>query len=142
MAALTQNRMGRRQALDVVGLPLKAAKKAWIDGSCCADTSDGTVTPMASGSTTLIRIGRFAAAVDNSAGTASTTVLVALDHEVVAEWYDNATGANAVLATDLFNDVYGLDDHTVTKASSGNSKVGRVWAVDAIKGVLIESYTL
>jgi hypothetical protein len=34
------------------------------------------------------------------------------------------------------------DDHTVTLSNSGTSKAGRVWGVDAVKGVLVESYTL
>src|SRR5258707_240669 len=127
MAALTANRMGIYVTLKEIPLSLAGSQKAWVGGSACGDKSNGTVTPMAAGSTTLICIGEFAQQRDNSASTATTKVLVSLDREVKARWYDNATGANKVLASDLFNDVYGLDDHTVTKASSSNSVVGRVW---------------
>jgi hypothetical protein len=141
MGALAAGRAPITAALNVISLPLDGSQKATQGGAACGDTSTGGVKPMQA-STTLVRIGTFEQSVDNSASTAATTVLVKLEKEVLATWFDNATGANKVLASDLFNDVYGLDDHTVTKASSGNSKVGRVWAVDATKGVLVESYTL
>ena len=141
MAALTQARMLRTQALNTIPLPLAGSTSVFQGGMACADTSNGTVTKGGS-STTLVRIGTFAQTLDNSGSTATTQVMVALEREVFATWFDNATGGNAVLSTDLFNDVYALDDHTVTKASSGNSKVGRVWAVDTVKGVLVEAYTL
>ena len=141
MGALTQARMGIKQTLDSVSLPLDSAQKAFIGGIACGDTSNGSVKP-AQASTTLIRIGEFEQNVDNSAGTTAVQVLVKLERTVHGRWYDNATGSNKVLATSLFSDVYMADDHTVTLNSSGNSKAGRVWAVDAVKGVLVEAYTL
>jgi hypothetical protein len=142
MGALAQARSGIKTILSGdIPLPLDGSQKAFIGGIACGDSSTGGVKP-GQASTTLLRIGEFAQTIDNSASTAQITVMVSLDHEVFARWYDNATGANKVLVTDLFNDVYMLDDHTVTKASSGNSKAGRVWGVDTLKGVLVESQTL
>ena len=142
MAALTAARQGwKSETLFAISLPLDPSQKVFRGGIACGDSSTGGVKP-AQASTTLLRIGEFLQDYDNSAGTGTVNVMVELEREVTASWYDNATGANKVLASDLFNDVYMLDDHTVTKASSGNSKGGRVWAVDTIKGVLVESYTL
>lgn len=142
MSALTQARMSEEFQFSSIALPLAASQSVFQGGIACADTTTGTVKKGAAANANLLKIGEFAETYDNSAGTASVQVLVRLDHEVTAYFYDNATGANAVTATDLFTDVYILDDHTVTKASSGNSKAGRVWAVDAVKGVAVESYTL
>lgn len=142
MAALTQARMSRVTTLSTVSLPGAASTKFYQGGMACADTSTGTVKNGAASNANLLRIGKFVETVDNSGSTATCQVTVELEHEVVATWYDNATGANAVAAANLFSDVYILDDHTVTTASSGNSKAGRVWAVDSNFGVLVESYTL
>lgn len=142
MSALTKARMIRETRFKNIALPLAASQSVFQGGIACGDTSTGTVKKGAAGSTTLVRIGEFTENCDNSASTASTNVVVSLEKEIVARWYDNATGGNAVTASDLFNDAYILDDHTVTKASSGNSKAGRVWAVDSVKGVAVEAYTL
>ena len=142
MAALTQARMPIETRLNTVALPLAASATAWQGGMACADTSAGTVKPGAASNANLLRIGLFAESIDNSASTATTQILVKLDHEVVVQWFDNATGGNAVTSSNLFADVYILDDHTVTTSSSGNSKAGRVWAVDSVKGVAVETYTL
>ncbi|SRR5216684_1629859 len=142
MAALTTKRQTRETRAKHIPLPLAAGQTVYQGGIACGDTSTGTVKKGASGSTTLLRIGEFDENLDNSVPTTTTNVLVNLDHEIVIRWYDNATGANAVAASTLFNDVYILDDHTVTTASSGNSKAGRVWMVDSTNGVGVEMYTL
>lgn len=142
MSALTQARMGIEQTIKNFSFPLAGSVKAWQGGMACADTSAGVVTPGVAGSTTLLRIGEFAESIDNSASTATAKVLVFLDKEIVVRWFDNSTGGSAVTAANLFSDVYIADDHTVTTTSSGNSKAGRVWAVDSLKGVAVEAYTL
>jgi hypothetical protein len=122
-----------------IPLPLAAAATAWQGGIACLDTSAQDVTPGAAGSTTLIKVGEFAESFDNSAGTATTTVMVSLDRELVLRWYDSVTGGNAVTASNLFSVCYIADDHTATMSSASNSKLGRVWAVDAVKGIGVES---
>lgn len=141
MAALANPRLPRLVKLSVIPLPLDASQKATQGGAACGDKSTGGVKP-AQASTTLISLGSFEESIDNSSGTTTVTVLVNLQKEVTASWQDNATGANKVLASDLFNDVYWQDDHTVTKATSGNSVAGRVLGVDTLKGVLVEFYSL
>lgn len=138
MAALTQARMTRETRAKHMSLPLAAGQKVWQGGIACWDTSTGTVKKGAA-STTLVKIGQFDDSIDNSAGTGSVFINVNLDRELVAQWYDNATGANAVAAANQGSDVYIQDDHTVTTASAGNSKAGRVWAVDTVKGVLVQN---
>lgn len=142
MANLTQGRGTRETRAKTIALPLAAGQKVWQGGIACADTSTATVKKGASGNANLLRIGEFAESVDNTTGGVSVNVLVSLDHEIVFRSYDNDTGGNAVTASNLFNDVYILDDHTVTTVSSGNSKAGRVWSVDSINGVGVEMYTL
>lgn len=141
MAALTQARMGIETRIKTAAFPLDAAQKAWTGGIACGDTATGGVKP-AQGIATLLRLGEFQQNLDNSAGTTQVNVLVSLDKEVVARWYDNSTGAAKVLAANVFSDVFMADDHTITVTAGTNSKAGRCWGVDAIKGVLVEAYTL
>jgi hypothetical protein len=118
-----------------------AAVRVWQGARMCFDSNANVVTIQAAGNANLTPCGIAAETVDNSAGSSGGAYcLVELDHEIVGQWLDNATGGAAVTA--LFTDAYGLDDHTVTNSSSGNSKAGRVLKLDPIKGVLVESYTL
>lgn len=141
MAALTQPRMSSEVRINYYLLPLAAAQKVFRGGRACGDTSTGFCKKAAAGNANLLSIGEFAEDVDNTSGAdGALQVNVKFDREIVAKWYDNATGANAVASSALFSDgAYWLDDHTVTTASSGNSKAGRVWGVDSVRGVLIEA---
>jgi len=140
MAALTTKRMTRSDAFRTISLPL-AAQAVFQGGIACYDTSAyGSVKKGASGSQTLVKIGEFAENADNTAA-GSPRVLVKLDKELFGQWYDNATGAAAVTAAAIFNLAYILDDHTVTITAGTNSCAGRIWDVDAIKGVLVEKAT-
>jgi hypothetical protein len=143
MGALTQARMTSVKTIFSAAFRM-AAVKAYQGGMACADTSAHVVTNGAAGNANLVRLGTFMETVDNSGGSSgSTTIMVQLDREIVCGAYDSATGANAVTtANSLFADVYILDDHTVTTASSGNSKAGRCFGTDADGLVLVESYTL
>jgi hypothetical protein len=134
--------MVREDTLKTLALPLAASQKVFQGGIACADTSTNTVKKGASGNSNLKKIGEFAENADNSSGTGSLNVLVNLDHEIVVRWYDNATGGNAITISNFFADVYVLDDHTVTTSSGSNSKAGRVWAVDTIKGVAVQATDL
>jgi hypothetical protein len=141
MAALTDKRMTRETRFKNKAFPLDASTKVFQGGIACGDTSTGNVTKGQAG-TSLIKIGEFVESVDNSAGGAGAlSALVSLDREIVARWYDNDTGT-PVTAAEVFSDCYVLDDHTVTGSSTGNSKAGRVWAVDSVKGVLVEAFSL
>ena len=142
MAALTQSRMVSFDTIKSKLLPIPAGVKVYAGGMACIDVSAGYCKPGASANANLKRVGVFDKDVDNSGGGSAVLVPVTLDSEIVVQWFDNATGANKVLATDLFSDVYIQDDHTVTKNNSGTSKAGRVWAVDALKGVAVEATDL
>lgn len=137
MAALSAARQLESKTIKAKMFPLAGSSKCFRGGMACADTSNGTVVS-GKASTTLIPVGLFEADVDNSGSTATQLVQVRLDREINAVWFDNATGANKVLAANLFSNVYVLDDHTVTLASSGNSLAGRVWEVDSVLGVLVQ----
>jgi hypothetical protein len=139
MAALTQARMTRTSTLSTVSLPLAASTAVYQGGMACYDTSAHVVTKGAAANANLVPIGYFNENVDNSASTATTFATVNLFHEITVSYWDNATGGNAVSASNLFTQVYILDDHTVTTSSSGNSKAGRVWGVDSANGVAIEA---
>ncbi len=140
MSALGQARVPTPVTLGTIPLPLKTLLIAYSGGMACIDSADGCVKPGVSGITTLTRVGNFAESVDNSANTGSANVLVKLDKEIKAQWYDNATGGAAVVT--LFTSAYVLDDHTVTATQGSNSVAGRVWAIDTVKGVLIETTNL
>jgi hypothetical protein len=104
-------------------------------GLACIDTSTGLV---AKGfvSTTLVPIGKF---VEDSAAAANKVVLVELFREIEAMWFVNDGGA-AVVAADIGGLAYILDDQTVSNTDATNTKsvAGRVWAIDTVKGVLVE----
>ena len=137
MGALTQafQPYGAPTTLKNIHLPLATNQTAWQGGRAAIDTSTGTVKACASGNTNLVPIGDFTESLTTTS--AAGTIGVALDHEIVCRWWDNVTGGNAV--TTLFTTCYMLDDHTVTNSASGNAAAGRVWALDATKGVLVEN---
>lgn len=140
MGALTSPRTARFTTIKSTMLPLGSGLKAYAGARAYADTVAATVKPGVSGNANLQPIGIFDQTVDNTAGTGTQLVQVTLDKEITVQWLDNATGGNAVAASNLFQDVYCLDDHTVTTSSSGNSKAGRVWALDNLRGVAVQAY--
>jgi hypothetical protein len=139
MASLTQPRLPKETRYKNIALPLGAGLTAWQGGIACLDTAANVCKPGASGNANLIKVGEFLESNNNSAGTGSSYVMVSLDVEIVLKWYDNATGAGNVTSSYLFDDVYVNDDHSVTTTSSGNSEAGRVWALDPIYGVAVQS---
>jgi hypothetical protein len=126
-------------AMTYLLLPLDSGQTAvYKGGRACGDTATGTVKKAVAGVSTLLSLGEFAETI--TAPVTNQLVNVRLDHEVWAYWYDNATGGNAIVASQLFTEgAYWLDDHTVTASSSGNSVAGRIWGVDPVRGVLIEA---
>ena len=135
MSALTQARFGQFSTYDVVPLPLASGEKVFRNGIACIDTSAHLAKNGASGNANLIPVGEWLDSYDNSAGTGTVQVMCRLYQEITVRWYASDTGGNAVTSSNLYSDVYILDDQTVTTSSSGNSKAGKVWAVDAVKGV-------
>jgi hypothetical protein len=140
MAALTGPRQPFELTLKNIALPL-AAQVVWQGGRACIDTSTGTVKKAAAANANLLSIGEFAESLDNT-GALAPYVMVNLDREIKVRCYDSVTGANAVTISNLGSDCYLFDDHTVTMASSGNSKAGRVWGVHPVNGPMIQSEIL
>lgn len=131
MAALTGPRSTWTRALSAVTLSLPTGYKAYEGGTACLDTaSAGSVYPGASGTSTLIPIGKFLTTVDNSAGSAAVGVQVKLDVEIVCRNYDSVTGSGAVTISNQLQEVYIASDHEVTTTSTSNGKAGRVWDVN------------
>lgn len=134
MAALAKSRMMRFKKY--TNLLLDAKNEAVFKGGvACFDTSTGLVAK-AFVSTTLIPIGTFN---DDSAAAAGKKVIVNLFREIEAAWFVNDGGA-AVVAADIGGLAYLLDDQTVSNTDATNTKsvLGRVWAIDTVKGVLVE----
>jgi hypothetical protein len=97
------------------------------------DTATGLLIKGAA-STTFVPIGHVIESKTLGAGGGS--VYVKLFREVVGYWYANGTDA----VTGVGGLAYVLDDQTVNVDDNTNtlSVLGRVWALDAIKGVLVE----
>lgn len=123
-------------------LPLAVGQSVEVNDIAYVDSADQTAKQGAASNATLLRVGTFDQKVDNSAGSAPILTNVTFEREVVATWIPSVTGANAVTSGNLFGDCYVAGNNLVTKSSSGNSKAGRVWAVDSVLGALVESYTL
>lgn len=136
MTALADKRLQRPFKFSAIEM-LGKTEQVYQGGRACLDTSTNLVAK-AFASTTLIPIGVFT---ENQNTPASGTVHVTLDREVVARWYANSASTDAITVTELLKDVYLADDQTVAKtsASSTRSVAGRVWKVDSVKGVLVET---
>lgn len=135
MTALANERQSREKKFTYMQFPLAVGNKAYKNGNAAIDLSTGKCEP-AHPETDLFGIGKFAETVD--ATLAEALVNVNLQREVTAEWWENDTDGTPVTAAMLCALCYLLDDQTVTSDPSGASVAGRVWAVDSVKGVLVE----
>lgn len=104
----------------------------------CVDTATGLLRP-GTASTTLIPIGYFTG---SGTGDGTTKVRVELFREVQLHRWDNDDGGTPVVAGDLMQPCYILDDRTVSGSdgTGTRSTAGRVWAVTSL-GVLVEMQT-
>jgi len=75
---------------------------------------------------------------DVDATSADKNIQVNFIEEETWIWWDNGTGADAIAATDSGKMAYAFDDHTASILATGKSVLGRIRAVDTIKGVAIE----
>ena len=137
MSALTGPRWAANKTIRSKQFPLKGSATAYQGGMVAADTSNGWVSPATNAANQFV-IGQFAETNNNSASTATSYVNVELSREIDCYWYDNATGAGAVVAGNLFAQVYIQDDHTVTTTAGAGIVAGRVWELDSLLGVLIQ----
>jgi len=136
VTALADKRFQRPFKFSAIELPGKT-EQVWQGGRACVDTTAGLVAK-GFASATLIPIGVFTESQSTPSG---GTVHVALDREVIARWYVNSASTDQITAADLLKDVYAVDDQTVAKTSGSSTRsiAGRVWKVDSVKGVLVET---
>jgi hypothetical protein len=135
MAALTTKRPNKVKVFTSIELP-GTAQAVWEGGVACWDTSTNRVAKAAV-STTMIPIGTF---VDSKTITSGgDPVLVQLFRELNAIWLANFAGD---LVTGPGVLCYLRDDQSVSISDATNtlSVAGRVWAVDTVKGVLVEPH--
>lgn len=134
MTALVQSKMSLTERWTYKEFPLAVGNKAFKNGMCAIDLSTGKVEPAHVESDLLI-IGRFAE--DMDATLIERSVNVNLGIEIEVEWWANDTGSPVTAA--MFGTLcYALDDQTVTSDPSGKSIAGRVWGVDAVRGVAVQ----
>lgn len=134
MTALARERQSSHERWTYHLLPLMAGYKAYKGARAGIDLATGKVRPMAAGQG-LIHIGQFARTID--ATSAEKPVNVNLGMEVEVDWLENDT-VSPVLVTSRGQLCYFLDDQTVTAASAGNAVAGRVWDVEAGRGVAVQ----
>lgn len=133
-APLVKSRPLRREKWKYKQFTLKAAQTAFKGGLAAVQQSDAKCYAGAL-TTGLITIGYFA---EDKTSSADTLVNVELAKEIEIVWFNNSTSGDAVAATDFGKVCYLTDDNKVTITSSGASKAGIVWAVDATLGVAVE----
>jgi len=97
------------------------------------DTSTGLLTKGAV-SVTLRPIGYFEA---DGTGDGTTEFRVRLFDDIRIHWWENDAGT-PIVAADIGTVCHILDERTVSGDPTARSAAGRVWAVDATKGVAVE----
>jgi hypothetical protein len=132
LAAKRAVRTFKFKSIELVG----KVEQVYQGGRACFDTSTGLVAK-AFTSTTLVPIGQY---VEDQLTVSGQKVLVELDQEVTARWYANSASTDQIVAATVGSDCYLVDDQTVAKtsATSTRSVAGRVWAIDSVKGVLVQ----
>lgn len=114
--------------------PLAVGNKGWKNGMAVIDLSTGKCEPGHIESD-LFYLGKFDETID--ATLAETLINVNLGIEIEIEWWANDS-VSPVVASSLCSLAYILDDQTVSSDGSGRSVAGRIWGVDALKGVAIQ----
>jgi hypothetical protein len=140
MAALTTATVRPEVLWDYKQFTLAAGNKCFQGGAIFFNPATGKCVSGANvAAAGLLFLGVATENVD--ATLADLLVNVNLIDELALRWWDNGAGADAVASTDAGSDCYALDDHSVSILAAGKSRLGRAWAVDAIKGVLVEKRT-
>ena len=141
MSALADKRQSQSKSIKKLSMTLTSGKVAYQGGLACIALGTSKVVPGVSGGN-IAPIGTFLE--NKDATSAAKVVQVELFREIWPEWWDNATSTDAVAAsTDIGKVCYLFDDHTVTinpTVAAGRVPFGRVWAVDSLKGVLVEPF--
>jgi hypothetical protein len=105
-------------------------------GLACLDRSTGLVKK-ATVDTDLIPIGLY---LENVTVTGNAAVEIELFEVHYGVWMANATAGDAVVAANVGNLAYLLDDQTVANNDATNTRsvAGVIWKLDSARGVLVE----
>jgi hypothetical protein len=135
MTALTAQRARNFDTRKHQTFTLKSGTKAYKGAAICLELATAKVVP-ASSAVGLVYLGIADDTVDATGGDQELSVdLIA---EFVGSWFVNATGGDAIAATDVGKICYFLDDQTVTISALGRPVAGRVLKVSTAKGVLVQ----
>lgn len=134
MTALADNRMGSEFRIRYRQMTLASGKVAYQNAAAFLDPTSNTVQP-ASSKTGLIYLGLFTEKVD--ATSAALPVNVDFIEEIVCKRFVNDTGS-PIASTDVGQIAYFVDDQTVSISGAGRTVAGRIWDVDATKGVAVQ----
>jgi hypothetical protein len=136
MTALAARRAVRVKKFINRDLPATASDTYYQGALVGFDTSTGLIV-VGGANTTLIPVGLVKE--NTTIGSGGGNVPVEMFEEVTAVWFANSSG-DAVTASEIGGICYIEDDQTVAKTDATNtlSVAGRVWDVDATKGVLVQ----
>lgn len=133
MTALIQGKQSSFEKWGQKQFTLASGLKAFKNGVAAIKLGTGTVVPGALEPDLLV-IGKFVEDMDATAG----AKLVNVDLDAVnIDWLANS-GSSPVASTDFGSLCWLVDDQTVSIAPGGGSVAGRVWGVDALKGVAVQ----
>lgn len=130
--ALSDKRQLRHEVLAGADLTLATPNVAYQGGIATLDLSTGKVEP-GHVEADLLFLGHFSKNADATA--ADVTCHVRFLTEVRATWYKNDTTDPVTVVGAL---CYIFDDETVSSNAVGTSVAGRVWKIDATRGVLVQ----
>ena len=137
MTATTGERFFKQESWQRRELTLASGYKANKGALAALDLSIGKVRPAAASVGLLVVIGTFAANVDATSG--DKKVDIDFHREFQPRRFINSV-VSPVAATDVGKFAYIEDDQTVSLVPAAGAPVaGRVWDVDAVKGVLVET---
>lgn len=134
MTALIMERMRSFERWTFKRFPIAfGTAKAWKHGMCGINIATGKVEPAAAASELFI-IGVFNETLDMEDELVDSTIDVNLCKEIEVEWWENDT---SIAADDVGKLCFAADDQTVTLTANA-CLAGRIWAVDAVRGVAVE----
>jgi hypothetical protein len=137
VTALAAKRAVKFKRFTTISLAATASDTYYQGALVGFDTATGLLV-VGQALTTFVPIGKVVE--DTTLGAGGGSVLVELFREVVAMWFANSADTDEVTSTSIGGLAYVVDDQTVADNDSSNTRsvLGRVWAIDSAKGVLVE----
>ncbi|MBA3841105.1 MAG: hypothetical protein H0X39_00520 [Actinobacteria bacterium] len=134
MTALVKSRLSSNERWTYRQFPLAVGYKAFKNGVAVVDLATGLFRPGAAAKGLFVA-GKFEEDIDATSVSKLVNINFSIEKEI--EWWPNDTVAPVTLAM-RGQLCFLLDDQTVTSSTAGASVAGRVWDVDAAKGVAVE----